>query len=145
MSFYTVGGCRYSVNHRWVSQPLASSPHGGIFRVRPSYYQDYQDEIKKRARQRQEERDSERDSEFFKRFFGGFFGFDSEEKEPEKVNPDYPYNVFGLKKSASNDDIKKAYRKAVLKAHPDRGGSNEAFRRIREAWDYFKSFISSSV
>jgi DnaJ-domain-containing protein 1 len=113
--------------------------------VRPSYYQDYEKEIKKRARQRQEERDRERDSEFFKKFFGGFFGFNSEEQEPEKVNPDYPYNVFGLKKSASNDDIKKAYRKAVLKAHPDRGGSNEAFRRIREAWDYFKNIISSSA
>tara|TARA_R110000823_G_scaffold40245_12_gene106992 strand:+ start:758 stop:1201 length:444 start_codon:yes stop_codon:yes gene_type:complete len=147
MSFYTVGGCRYSVNHRWISQPLSSSPHGGIFNKIPKYYQDYQDEITRRRREREAAEEQEQDkraNDFFKRFFG-FYGFDSEEKEPEKINPDYPYNVFGLKKSASNDDMKKAYRKSILKEHPDRGGTNEGFRRIQEAWEYFKSFISSSV
>ena len=30
------------------------------------------------------------------------------------------YEVLGLDKSASEDDIKQAYRKAALKLHPDR-------------------------
>ncbi len=149
MSFYSVGGCRYSVNHRWVAYPLSSSPHGGIFNRIPKYYQDYQDEINRRCREReQQEQDNQdkRANDFFKRFFaegtfgGGFYGFDSEEPEPETLEPDYPYNVFGLKKSASNDDMKKAYRKSVLKEHPDKGGTNEGFRKIQEAWDYFKNF-----
>ena len=41
---------------------------------------------------------------------------------------------------ASNDDMKKAYRKSVLKEHPDKGGTNEGFRKIQEAWDYFRKF-----
>lgn len=136
-----VGGCRYPANYRWTAYPLSSSPHGGIFNKRPKYYQDYQDEInrqqKERERKHKEKSDKEKEN-FFRRFFGGFFGFDSEE-EPEKVEPDYPYSVFGLKKSASNEDMKKAYRKSVLKEHPDKGGTCEGFRKIQEAWDYFRS------
>ena len=136
-----VGGCRYPANYRWTAYPLSSSPHGGIFKKRPKYYQDYQDEInrqqKERERKHKEKSDKEKEN-FFRRFFGGFFGFDSEE-EPEKVEPDYPYSVFGLKKSASNEDMKKAYRKSVLKEHPDKGGTSEGFRKIQEAWEYFRS------
>jgi curved DNA-binding protein CbpA len=135
-----VGGCVYPKNYRWISYPLSSSPHGGIWKTQPKYYQDYEEEInrqqKERERKHKEKSDKEKEN-FFRRFFGGFYGFDSEE-EPEKVEPDYPYNVFGLKKSASNEDVKKAYRKSVLKEHPDKGGTAESFRKIQEAWEYFK-------
>lgn len=138
---YVVGGCRYSKNHRWIAYPLSSSPHGGIWKQRPKYYQDYEDELNKqrKERERREKEKSDKEKEnFFKRFFGGFYGFDSEQPEPETLEPDYPYNVFGLKKSASSDDMKKAYRKSLLKEHPDKGGTNEGFRKIQEAWEYFK-------
>lgn len=135
-----VGGCRYSKNHKWISQPLSSSPHGGIFRSRPKYYQDYADEIRKqkeRQERYEQEKQDKKANDFFKRFFGFFGGYDEEEKP---LAPDYPYSVFGLKRSASDDDMKRAYRKSVLKSHPDKpGGSNEAFRKIQEAWDYFRS------
>jgi len=147
MDYYIVSGCRYSWNHRFISQPLSSSPHGGIFKVLPKFYQDYEELIRKlkreKEKQEQENRDK-RNNDFFKRFFGGFYGWDSNDlDEPkEKLDPDYPYNVFGLKKSASQDDVKKAYRKSVLKTHPDKpGGSNEAFRKIQEAWEHFTSFF----
>lgn len=135
-----VGGCRYPANYRWISYPLSSSPHGGIFNRKPKYYQDYEDEIRKQrerqAEQEQREQD-ERANNFFKRFFG-FFGFDEEEEKPKEI--DYPYSVFGLKRSASDEDMKRAYRKSVLKSHPDKpGGSNEAFRKVQEAWEYFRS------
>ena len=145
MDYYIVSGCRYSIYHRWISQPLDSSPHGGIFKVLPKFYQDYEELMRKLKREKEQAEKETRDkraNDFFKRFFGGFYGWDSNDlDEPkEKKDPNYPFNVFGLKRSASDDDVKKAYRKSVLKTHPDKpGGSNEAFRKIQEAWEYFTS------
>lgn len=44
------------------------------------------------------------------------------------------YDELGVGKDASQDDIKKAYRKKAFKAHPDRGGSTEAMQRLALAY-----------
>lgn len=44
-----------------------------------------------------------------------------------------PYEILGVNKNASIDDIKKAYRKLALKHHPDKGGSSEKFQEISDA------------
>ena len=45
------------------------------------------------------------------------------------------YNVLGIDKKASQDDIKKAFRKLAHKYHPDKGGTDEArFKEITEAY-----------
>jgi DnaJ-class molecular chaperone len=49
------------------------------------------------------------------------------------MTQDY-YSTLGVDRNASSDDIKSAYRKMAMKHHPDRGGSNEEFQRIQEAY-----------
>jgi molecular chaperone DnaJ len=45
------------------------------------------------------------------------------------------YEVLGLKKGATSDEIKKAYRKLAKEHHPDKGGSEDKFKEISEAYD----------
>lgn len=45
------------------------------------------------------------------------------------------YSTLGVEKGASDDDIKKAYRKMAMKHHPDRGGDEATFKKISEAYD----------
>jgi DnaJ homolog subfamily A member 2 len=45
------------------------------------------------------------------------------------------YKILELEKSASEDEIKRAYKKLALKNHPDKGGDIEKFREIQEAYE----------
>lgn len=45
------------------------------------------------------------------------------------------YSILGIDKNASEDDIKRAYKKLALKNHPDKGGDIEKFREIQEAYE----------
>lgn len=46
-----------------------------------------------------------------------------------------PYNVLGVDRSASQDDIKKAFRKKAHLYHPDKKGGDEArFKEVNEAY-----------
>ncbi len=44
------------------------------------------------------------------------------------------YNTLGVDKKATQDDIKKAFRKLAHKHHPDKGGSDDKFKEITEAY-----------
>ncbi|MDH3577235.1 MAG: molecular chaperone DnaJ [Gammaproteobacteria bacterium] len=52
------------------------------------------------------------------------------------------YEVLGVSKSASADEIKKAYRRLAMKHHPDRNkdgdGSEERFKEAKEAYEVLK-------
>jgi molecular chaperone DnaJ len=54
------------------------------------------------------------------------------------MSKDY-YNILGIDKNASDDQVKKAYRKMAMKYHPDKnGGDTEAeskFKEVAEAYD----------
>ena len=45
------------------------------------------------------------------------------------------YDLLGVAKDASTDDIKRAFRKAARKHHPDAGGNEETFKRVNEAYE----------
>ncbi len=44
------------------------------------------------------------------------------------------YKTLGVDKKASEDEIKKAYRKLALKHHPDKGGDSVEFKKVSEAY-----------
>ncbi|MCU0376708.1 MAG: DnaJ domain-containing protein [Bacteroidales bacterium] len=52
------------------------------------------------------------------------------------------YKLLGLRQGASDDEIRKAYRRKALEYHPDRNrseGAHEMFIRVTEAYDYLTS------
>jgi len=45
------------------------------------------------------------------------------------------YNILGVKKDASKDEIKKAFHKLAMKHHPDKnGGDDKKFKEVNEAY-----------
>ncbi|MDP4007040.1 MAG: molecular chaperone DnaJ [bacterium] len=44
------------------------------------------------------------------------------------------YKILGVAKAASQEDIKKAYRRLAHKYHPDKGGDAATFREVSEAY-----------
>jgi curved DNA-binding protein len=46
------------------------------------------------------------------------------------------YNILGLKKEATPEEIKKAYRSMAMRHHPDRGGDEKKFKEISQAYEF---------
>ncbi len=49
------------------------------------------------------------------------------------ANKDY-YKILGVDKKASTEEIKTAFRKMAHKHHPDKGGDEEKFKEVNEAY-----------
>ena len=133
-----------------IAYPLSQSPHGGKHSHLPEFYQEYADELNRMKSIREEEL-KQRQEEHWERFFRNFapeepFGDFGEREMPcsfDEIDSgdedDYPFSVFDLKRTASQEDMKSAYRKGILDNHPDKTGedTSDAFRVIQEAYEYY--------
>jgi len=70
-------------------------------------------------------------------FGGGGFpgGFGEHPGASREVDNSEFYELLGVSKNASPSEIKKAFRKAAIKHHPDKGGDEATFKKISEAYD----------
>ena len=44
------------------------------------------------------------------------------------------YDLLNVSKNSTDEEIKKAYKKAALEHHPDRGGDSDKFKEISNAY-----------
>jgi curved DNA-binding protein len=48
------------------------------------------------------------------------------------------YSILGIDRNATEQDIRKAYKKMSMQHHPDRGGDEETFKKVNEAYSTLK-------
>ena len=105
----------------------------------PDYYKSQQDRDREYYDQYYKEkcyseRRREFEEDFKKRFMQGDL-FEEEEDGFININPHEIHPIFKIKKSSSEEDFKKQYKKLILKHHPDKGGDSSIFIKVKEAWD----------
>lgn len=74
------------------------------------------------------------EEEQFKNWYWGGFNIFLGSLRKQVQPPISSFNILGLNHETSNaDDVQKAYRKLVVKHHPDKGGKQEDFISITES------------
>lgn len=62
-------------------------------------------------------------------------GGDGRSRRAGKMTEEEAYEVLGLRKGATRDDVARAHRALMKKLHPDHGGSTDLAARVNEAKD----------
>jgi hypothetical protein len=55
---------------------------------------------------------------------------------PESPLSASPYRVLGVAASATDDELRRAFRRALRETHPDTGGDPTRFNAVQRAWDH---------
>ncbi|CAJ1406155.1 unnamed protein product [Effrenium voratum] len=97
-----------------------------------------------RAPARPEAAPPERPRQGLQRYFAGTLAMQERPPERRRVlrkpqlgqeDPKGHYKALQLTRDASIAEVHKAYRRRALETHPDKGGSEQAFRLVREAFE----------
>jgi DnaJ homolog subfamily A member 2 len=64
-----------------------------------------------------------------------FHSFGGGRGAPKDVDNSKFYEILGVEKDASQDDIRRSYKKLAMKLHPDRGGNQEKFQELQHAYE----------
>ena len=62
-----------------------------------------------------------------------------------ELNENNPYNCLDVSQSASEEEIRKAYKKLIIINHPDKGGDATKFNRIHEAYQILSNTITKKI
>ena len=63
------------------------------------------------------------------------------------IKRDY-YEILGINKNATGEEIKKAFRKLAFECHPDRNkedGATEKFKELNEAFEVKQGLLSKAA
>lgn len=61
------------------------------------------------------------------------------------MNNECPYKVLGVSIDATDEEVKRAFRKLALEHHPDKKGSRDTFQRIKYAYDILSNPIKRKM
>ena len=66
---------------------------------------------------------------------GGHGGHGHGAHEEKEIDNQKYYDVIGVPKTATKDEVKKAFRKKAIREHPDKGGDPEKFKDLTVAYE----------
>lgn len=113
-------------------------PDDDWFREHPWWHPDPEEPTGDTGRgtRQQTGRERRRSSGYDYRTYEDFFGL-----RAARAKSAYAFSIIEAKAlldipdGATTDQARAAYRRAVLRAHPDRGGDEEAFLKVQAAWE----------
>lgn len=111
-------------SHEKKKSRTTSSSIPGIF----NFFQEVSDD------DYEDDYEEEYDDEEGRHHYNNFHQFYSSSSKNQTVNNKEYYKILGVSPDCSEEEIKKAYRKLVLKCHPDKGGSEEKFKEINHIY-----------
>ena len=60
---------------------------------------------------------------------------ENEDNSPADIDNKKLYEVLGVPQNASQDEIKRVFKKMAMKTHPDKGGDPEKFKEVNAAYE----------
>ena len=62
-----------------------------------------------------------------------------------ELDDNNPYNCLDISQMATQDEIRKAYKKLIFLNHPDKGGDAEKFNKIHEAYEILSNPVTKNI